>query len=97
MRLPVYIGIVGSIYMAAFGTVLALAGPPATGPIETAAVVIGGSFAIAWFSTARAIQLSPAHAPRYLIPSIIHGAVLLFMAMATIAVLAKWDGPLLAS
>lgn len=84
IKRPYYIALVAALYAAMFMTIFEVAGPPVTGPIETAAVVALFSIGLSWLGTWRVEPFSPSTWHPYLLPSLFHGAVLAIVGLVTV-------------
>jgi hypothetical protein len=84
MSLRTYVLVVWLLYLTIFGAILAAIWPPPIPRIEALAAVVGGTLAIAWLGTVRAMQIGPDTSPRFLLASVVHGLAL----VATLVALA---------
>jgi hypothetical protein len=86
MTVARYIILVTALYLVAWAGVLGTLGPGVMGFWETAAMVTAASAFIATVGTWEAMQRAPAGSPRFLLPSLMHGAVILVMLVCRLTV-----------
>jgi hypothetical protein len=80
MKRTFYIVLVAALYAAMFVAILWIAGPPVPGPVETVIVIAISSVGISWLGTWRVEPYAPSTWPRYLLPSVFHGIILVIIA-----------------